>query len=716
MRLRAAHTSWSQALSPTELEQMIPNRSGHLALATRVYEESMTLVRDEAGNIPLTKVLSDSSTVLVLSPLLMHRASQGARTSTICLHQEAKKAIRQEREALKALPKAGLNKGKKIIKSIRRRNRAWIMSLIDVWLAIRSEDDFHGGCAAEKNLTSWSYESTEGCVKDAYLTSCRVRDDTYVGAIGAEKKVGKKVWSNQKVVAFGQVLHTSYTSHGVREEHEKLIDGADAIIIFVADALRNQHQIAFAKHVAAICKLGVVNNNRPKRLILVSVSSPFDFPAETGWFGTLLCTYDSSVMALHCLARVLGGEITPTGRIPRLGGAARETKPADASHDQTWLVEQLDLAKDRPWLLKFFKEATAEENPDERSPREDLYTLLLSCLENLPRTFEGKQAVDFQGFVIRNTSTRVIYGFASALYWPHLQRGFLGDLLVHPKRRGLSMGRDLCTSVTKSITQRYHVNRIQFGCPILSTTPGVPLPEDPSSLSNLGFFKALRNLLNGWDLALNANTPRLASLRNEHLDSTYDHFVQRVLKSRSSAETFIVERAQSTRCHREILELAGEITGTEAKNYWILSLINRDLSSGNQESMVPEGNLEIFEQSGLIVTMAESGRAVAFLPLVTRGCPLARCIPSLLALPTSKLALLCPIISQSLLPEAHSRKDLLQQLVVAAVGDAMQQRVETLVAHAIPTSDLFAEVLMETGFEREATFAVLDKALGDTWH
>ncbi|KAM5522769.1 hypothetical protein FOXYSP1_13112 [Fusarium oxysporum f. sp. phaseoli] len=53
------------------------------------------------------------------------------------LHQEAKKAIRQEREALKAIPKAGLNKGKKTIKSIKRRNRAWIVSLIDVWLANR---------------------------------------------------------------------------------------------------------------------------------------------------------------------------------------------------------------------------------------------------------------------------------------------------------------------------------------------------------------------------------------------------------------------------------------------------------------------------------------------------------------------------------------------------------------------------------------------------
>jgi hypothetical protein len=98
---------------------------------------------------------------------------------------------------------------------------------------------------------------------------------------------------------------------------------------------------------------------------------------------------------------------------------------------------------------------------------------------------------------------------------------------------------------------------------------------------------------------------------------------------------------------------------------------------------MPEESLEIVEQSGLIVTMAESGRAVAFLPLVTRDCPLAHYVPSLLALPTSKLALLCPILSQSALPEAYSRKDFLRRLVVAAVGEALRQQVETLVAHAV---------------------------------
>lgn len=76
--------------------------------------------------------------VPLMRPPKMIQLSTYALTCIIRgLYQEAKKAIRQEREALKALPKAGLNKGKKIVKSIRRRNRAWIISLIDVWLVIR---------------------------------------------------------------------------------------------------------------------------------------------------------------------------------------------------------------------------------------------------------------------------------------------------------------------------------------------------------------------------------------------------------------------------------------------------------------------------------------------------------------------------------------------------------------------------------------------------
>jgi beta-N-acetylhexosaminidase len=405
MRLRAAHTSWSRALNPGALQQLAPNRLSHRTLATRVYKESMTLIRDDAGNIPLTKVLSDSSTVLILSPLLLHRASDGASTTTSCPPLPA------PRETAKTV----LQKG---------------------------EEHFqHFGHA---------------------LASYKI----------------------------GQVLHTSYTSHGVREEHERLIADADAIIIFTADALRNQYQVAFAKHVAAICKLRALDNNRPKRLILASVSTPFDFPTEATWFGTQICAYDSSIIALRCLAGVLGGEVAPTGRLPRLT-PAREVSIAEGTHHQTWLVEQLDLEKDQQALVRFFKE-TAQDNPDGRSPREDLYALLVSCYsENMRRPFDTRLPVDFQGFVIRNTSTKVIYGFASALYWPHFRRGFLGDVLVLPERRGLSMGRDLCTSVARYLTQRHRIDRVQFGSPILATTPGLPVPVDSNSPSDLGFFTSL---------------------------------------------------------------------------------------------------------------------------------------------------------------------------------------------------------------------------------
>ena len=34
----------------------------------------------------------------------------------------------------------------------------------------------------------------------------------------------------------------------------------------------------------------------------------------------------------------------------------------------------------------------------------------------------------------------------------------------------------------------------------------------------------------------------------------------------------------------------------------------------------------------------------------------------------------------------------------------------------IPTSEMFGEVLVDSGFEQEATFAAMDKSLSDTRH
>lgn len=74
----------------------------------------------------------------------------------------------------------------------------------------------------------------------------------------------------------GKLLHTSYTANGVRPVHENLINRASAIIIITADANRNLYQNGFTKHVAMMCSM-LSANGKKKSLIVVSVSSPYDF-------------------------------------------------------------------------------------------------------------------------------------------------------------------------------------------------------------------------------------------------------------------------------------------------------------------------------------------------------------------------------------------------------------------------------------------------------
>ena len=82
-----------------------------------------------------------------------------------------------------------------------------------------------------------------------------------------------------------------------------------------ADANRNLYQQGFTKHLAAICKLTQVADKREKPLVVVSVSSPYDFAMETS-LGTYICTYDFTETALQALVNVLFGDLTPAGSLP----------------------------------------------------------------------------------------------------------------------------------------------------------------------------------------------------------------------------------------------------------------------------------------------------------------------------------------------------------------------------------------------------------------
>ncbi|KAH8819807.1 glycoside hydrolase superfamily, partial [Xylogone sp. PMI_703] len=116
-----------------------------------------------------------------------------------------------------------------------------------------------------------------------------------------------------------RVLHTSYSSNGIRPHHEQLISQSAAVIVITADASRNTYQYGVSKYVNLLCKTqkyqrrqdgddpevetnqgeGWMNARKPA--IFVAVSSPWDLLLDPD-IDTYICTYDYSRTSLETLA------------------------------------------------------------------------------------------------------------------------------------------------------------------------------------------------------------------------------------------------------------------------------------------------------------------------------------------------------------------------------------------------------------------------------
>ncbi|KAJ4119801.1 hypothetical protein NW765_015219 [Fusarium oxysporum] len=96
--------------------------------------------------------------------------------------------------------------------------------------------------------------------------------------------------------------------------HEKLIDRASTIIVVTANASQNLYQTTFAKDIQEMCQMLSVQGHR-KSIIVVAVSSPYDFPFDTS-IGTYVCTFDFTGNAMRALARVLCGACVSHGSLP----------------------------------------------------------------------------------------------------------------------------------------------------------------------------------------------------------------------------------------------------------------------------------------------------------------------------------------------------------------------------------------------------------------
>jgi beta-N-acetylhexosaminidase len=283
----------------------------------------------------------------------------------------------------------------------------------------------------------------------------------------------------------GRVLHTSYTANGVRPVHENLINRASAIIVLTADANRNLYQHGFTKHVSMICNMQYTTGGekREKPLIVVAVSSPYDFAMDTS-IGTYICTYDFTETALNSLVKVLYGELQPRGTLP---GTISKSQKLHHSR-QHWLVETFNEERDANALDTLVKAVMESSPANQRSELSSATSnsFILSHLE-----------VDEAHFVVRNSSTQALYGFCSTYFFRTTGTGVIGALFVDPARRKLSIGHSLHNRAIRTLLQREGIKRFQLGSRLPSIFLGIPTGHGAERKRLRSWFANL-----GWNAAL----------------------------------------------------------------------------------------------------------------------------------------------------------------------------------------------------------------------
>ena len=204
------------------------------------------------------------------------------------------------------------------------------------------------------------------------------------------------------------------------------------------------------------------SRGQKKHLIVVAASSPYDFALDKN-IGTYICSFDYTENAMRALVRVLCGECAPRGTLP---GTLRRTRKSVKSK-QFWLVEEYDRARDAESLDALIRNvslATSADHP---------YLATTSAA-----SFElGNTSMTEAHFVVRNSSTGALYGFAATYRLGTL--GILGAIFVDPAKRNLSIGKSLHRRAMRNLVHS-SVTKVQLGTVFPGVFLGVPVDEESS--------------------------------------------------------------------------------------------------------------------------------------------------------------------------------------------------------------------------------------------
>ncbi|RVX75910.1 hypothetical protein B0A52_00267 [Exophiala mesophila] len=310
--------------------------------------------------------------------------------------------------------------------------------------------------------------------------------DTNTSVMSGEQ-VFRELGKNMAKYRRGKLSHTSYTANGVRPLHENLLSRAGAVVIVTADAGRNKYQNAFAKHISMLCKLAVGPNGapKPKPCVVVAVSSPFDFASDSA-IGTYVCTYDFTDTALLALVKVLYGELSAAGTLP----GSFVQKPQTSHSRQHWLVEGFNEDRDRTALEFLLEQCRAEPSIHASLLRDTTTNTFLLRDPNIEEAH----------FVVRNSSTKELFGFCTTYFNKNSGVGHLGAIIVDPARRRLSIGHSLHDRAVRALLQRKGILKFQLGVRYPNLYLGIPRIDPVESRNLRQWFAKL-----GWNISLSTS-------------------------------------------------------------------------------------------------------------------------------------------------------------------------------------------------------------------
>jgi beta-N-acetylhexosaminidase len=165
------------------------------------------------------------------------------------------------------------------------------------------------------------------------------------------------------------------------------------------------------------------------------------------------------------------GEAQAKGKLPR--GVVH---PKSQVSRQQWLVEKYSPARDSTSLTNLLN--SVRSGPEATS-------LGLDCVSADGLMYQQNN-IQTHHLVVRNSSTKDLFGFCAAYYVEDNATGYLGLLVVDPRRRKQSIGDSLHTRTLQILEQIPGIAAIELGFPIPVGLPGVP--RIPSSIEGQGLI------------------------------------------------------------------------------------------------------------------------------------------------------------------------------------------------------------------------------------